>query len=199
MSSIRWRAALFASALVAVVLALFLAVTMPAVSRELRANALERSGAVASLVAKPFGISTQSTMRRVQDAAGNPAVVGALDSADARAGAAPVIDRLAAGGRMAVVLVDRSGRTVLSAGQWPAGAAAVPAEASSEPGGLAPLEEHGGRVYMRMTVIGRLSRWRSRSRGSRALGARPASGASRPGSASPSTSHGGPSSARTPA
>jgi len=158
-NSIRWRAAFLTTALVAVVLASFIGLTVRLVSDDVVRRAIARSEAAVTQLATQVGSQTgpqsgsqpaSQVSRRFQDFAGAPEVQAFLESAKetAKPGALAALERLATGGRQAAALWDAKGRLVLTAGpESSAPFADEPAPATMGPG---PLREYEGRVYLRI-------------------------------------------------
>ena len=150
--SIRWRAALLTSALVAVVLAGFIWYVVARVEADLLQRGRERAEAAAAILANQTAQATEQAVARLNEAAHEASVRAALVSPNDRTEAEAIasVHRAAAPTQeQTIVLWDTGGR-VIAEGAFPSRVASVIPRASAPTAeGPGPLQTHGDVLFTR--------------------------------------------------
>ena len=150
--SIRWRAAVLTSALVAVVLTAFIWYAVARVEADLIQTGGDRADAAATVLAAQTAQAAQQTLTRLKDTARDPVVRAYLLSpGDRTTGAATASLHHAVGTtqEQTIVLWDTNGHRVLEAAVPPLAATLMPRESAPTAAGLTPLQTSGDVLFTR--------------------------------------------------
>ena len=150
--SIRWRAALLTSALVAVVLTAFIWYAVARVEADLIQSGGDRAAAAATVLAAQTAQTTQQSLTRVGEVARDGAVRAFLLSPDERTKDAAIASLHRAVGRtqeQTIVLWDTNGHRVLETAFPPEAATLMPRDSAPTAAGLTPLQVSGDVLFTR--------------------------------------------------
>jgi len=153
--SIRWRAAVLTSALVAVVLTAFIWYTVARVEADLIQTGGDRAEAAATVLADQTAQATQLALTRLKDVAREPAIRAYLLSPGDRTKSMATASLHHAVGttqEQTTVLWDSRGHRVLEAAIPARAATLIPLEPAPTAAGLAPLQTNGDVLFTRTVV-----------------------------------------------
>jgi HAMP domain-containing protein len=150
--SIRWRAALLTTALVAVVLTAFIWYAVARVEAELVQSGCNRAEAAATVLAAQTAQSTVQSLTRINETARDAAVRAFFLSPDDRTKSAAIAGlhhAVVPTQEQTVVLWDTNGHRVLETAFPPRAAASMPDESAPTVVGLTPLQTSGDVLFTR--------------------------------------------------
>jgi signal transduction histidine kinase/ActR/RegA family two-component response regulator len=150
--SIRWRAALLTSALVAVVLAAFTWYAVARVEADLLQRGGERAEAAAAILADQTAQATQQGLARLREAAGQATVRAAFLSPNDQTTAeaiANVHSAVVPTQEQTIALWDARGHLIAEAAFPPQAATVMPQASAPTAAGLEPLQTHGDVLFTR--------------------------------------------------